>query len=104
MSQACIALVTCPPDAAQTIADHLVAQRLAACVNIVPGLLSVYRWKGQVERDAESLLVIKTDDAHFPALREAVLAVHPYELPEIVQVRIDDGHPPYLSWISESLR
>ena len=68
-------------DDAERVARDLVDRRLAACVNIVPGLTSVYRWKGRVETEGELLLVIKTTRDRFEALREALLSVHPYEVP-----------------------
>ncbi len=101
---AAIAFVTCPADAAEALATALVEHRVAACVSIVPGLRSVYRWKDAVCRDDETLLLIKHPADGFEALRRAVLAQHPYELPEIVAVSLDRGHPPYLDWILASCR
>jgi periplasmic divalent cation tolerance protein len=89
------------PEDAERIAHALVERRLAACVNIVPGLTSVYRWKGQVERDAESLLVIKTRRERIDALKAALTSLHPYEVPELVVLPIEDGHAPYLAWLDE---
>ncbi len=97
-----IALVTCPPDAAQKLAASLVEQRVAACVNIVPQVQSVYRWEGKIMQDTEQLLLIKFAAGDFDRLREAVLKLHPYELPEIIAVNISDGHAPYLDWILAS--
>ncbi|PYQ04179.1 MAG: divalent-cation tolerance protein CutA [Acidobacteria bacterium] len=91
-------------DAAR-IARSLVERRLAACVNVVPGVRSFYRWKGAVvEDDEERLLVIKSRRDRFEALREALLALHPYELPEAIVLPIDAGHAPYLAWLDESVR
>jgi periplasmic divalent cation tolerance protein len=87
---------------AETIARELVQRGLAACVNVVPGLVSIYRWKGQVQREEEWLLLIKTRGERLPALREALVSLHPYELPEMVALPIEDGHPPYLAWIDEN--
>lgn len=84
---------------AERIARELVERRLAACVNVVPGLVSLYRWKGRVERDEERLLLIKTRRARFAALREALLALHPYELPELLALPVAEGHEPYLAWL-----
>jgi periplasmic divalent cation tolerance protein len=89
-------------DAAR-IARALVERRLAACVNIVPGVRSVYRWQGRVEEDEERLLVIKTRRDRFDALREALVALHPYELPEAIVLPIEAGHAPYLAWLDESV-
>ena len=81
------------------IAKALVDQQLAACVNVVPGLTSVYRWQGQTESAQEVLLLIKTRQAVYPELEAALLTLHPYELPEIIAVPIEAGLPAYLSWI-----
>ncbi len=89
---------------AERIARALVEQRLAACVNVVPGVVSVYRWKGAVERDDEWLLVMKTSSQRLEQLREALLALHPYELPELVVLPIVGGHAPYLAWLDDSVR
>jgi periplasmic divalent cation tolerance protein len=97
-----VVLVTCPPDRAQAIADALVEERVAACVNLVPGLQSVYRWKGEVHHDTEALLLVKTTRDRFEALKQAVLKHHPYELPEVIAVPVDRGHTPYLEWVIES--
>lgn len=91
------------PEDADRIARELVEQRLAACVNVVAGVSSLYRWKGKVERDEERLLLIKTRAERFESLREALLALHPYELPELIVLPIEAGHEPYLSWLDESV-
>lgn len=91
---------SCPDtDSAQRIADLLVAERLAACVNILTGLLSTYRWKGEIQHDAECMLLIKTREARFEALREFIRSHHPYELPEIIAVPVVAGLGAYLDWI-----
>jgi len=89
---------------AERIARELVERRLAACVNVVPGVTSVYRWKGKVERDEERLLLIKTTGERLPALRETLIALHPYELPEAIAVPIEGGHQPYLDWLDDSVK
>jgi periplasmic divalent cation tolerance protein len=89
---------------AERIARELVSRGLAACVNLVPGLVSIYRWKGAVEREEERLLVIKTRRDTFAALREALVALHPYELPEVIALPIVEGHAPYLAWLDENSR
>ena len=102
-SNVVVALVTCPPDRAEALASALVEGRHAACVNIVAGVTSMYRSKGEVQKDGESLLMIKTAAAHFDALREAVLKLHPYELPEVIAVSVERGHEPYLDWVLENV-
>jgi periplasmic divalent cation tolerance protein len=97
-----VVLVTCPPDKAQAIAGALVEERVAACVNVVPNLGSVYRWKGAVHNDSEALLIVKSTRDRFEALKQAVLRHHPYELPEVIAVQVDRGHTPYLEWVIES--
>jgi periplasmic divalent cation tolerance protein len=87
---------------AERLARALVERRLAACVNVVPGVVSFYRWKGDVHADDERLLVMKTRADRFPALREALVAMHPYEVPEVLAFRVADGAPAYLRWLDES--
>ena len=83
----------------ERIAEELVERGLAACVNVVRGVVSFYRWKGKLERDEKRLLVIKTTADRFERLRETLVSLHPYELPEVVAVGIEAGHPPYLAWL-----
>ena len=89
---------------AERLARALVDRGLAACVNVLPGVISIYRWKGQVEADAERLLVIKTRAERFEALREAIVSLHPYGVPEVIALAITAGHAPYLAWLDESVR
>jgi periplasmic divalent cation tolerance protein len=92
---------TCPDEAtAQAIAETLVGERLAACANLVPGIRSIYRWEGQIQRDSEVLLLIKTAAGRVPALTDRLRELHPYEIPEIISVPIIEGLPDYLSWIT----
>ena len=84
------------------LATKLVEQRVAACVNILAPCQSVYRWEGKLEEAEEVPLLIKTSAARYAALEEAIRAYHPYELPEIVAVRIDRGLPAYLAWVAAS--
>lgn len=86
----------------ERIATAIVQEGLAACVNVVPGLTSIYRWQGKVENAAECLLVIKTVADRFDALRERIRALHPYELPEVIALPITAGDPAYLNWITEN--
>jgi periplasmic divalent cation tolerance protein len=89
------------PGKATRIARHLVEKGLVACVNIVPELRSVYRWKGEVCDEAERLMIMKTRQELFADVQKAVKALHPYEVPEIIALKIDDGWPDYLRWIDE---
>jgi periplasmic divalent cation tolerance protein len=90
-------------DEAQEIARALVDRRLAACVNIVGPIESIYRWKGLVEDSQEFLMLIKTQSDRFESVREAIRGLHSYETPEVIQLPIEDGLPAYLHWISESI-
>jgi periplasmic divalent cation tolerance protein len=104
MSDYLLALCTCPDEAsAAHVARALVDERLAACVSRVPGLTSTYRWEGKVEEQAEHLLIIKTTTARLPALRERVVALHPYDVPELIALPFADGLPAYLGWLRESV-
>ncbi len=96
-----IALSTCQEMApARAMASEMVEAGLAACVNLVPGALSVYRWEGRIQSDEECLMVIKTTEDAFPGLREWLQHRHPYELPELVAVPVTDGLPAYLAWVA----
>ena len=88
----------------KTLAEALVERRLAACVSVVPRVLSVYRWKGEISRDEECLLVIKTSERLFPTVREAIRELHSYELPEILMLPITNADPGILAWLRESLK
>jgi periplasmic divalent cation tolerance protein len=102
---ALICFCTCPdPATAERIAGTLVGERLAACVNILPGLRSVYRWQGAVESADEVLLLVKTAPDRYPALQRRLPELHPYELPELVAVETGFGLPDYLRWIADETR
>lgn len=103
-------VITNMPDqaGAEAMAQTLITQKLAACVNILAPCLSIYQWhdesgQTQQERSNEIPLLIKTNQAHYPALEAAILAAHPYELPEIISINVDGGLPPYLQWVDTQL-
>lgn len=99
-----LVLCTCPDRAsAQELAERLVDERLAACVNILPQLTSVYRWQGKRETSQELLLLIKSAQDVYPQLEQTIMEYHPYELPEIIAVPITGGLSGYLNWIHDSL-
>lgn len=88
---------------ATLIADTLVEKKLAACVNIIDGINSVYQWQGKIEHDKEILLIIKTRQSLFALVQNAIQELHNYELPEIIAVPIETGEKNYLNWIQSSL-
>jgi len=97
-------ITTCPSmNEAEQLAEKLVAARLAACVNIVPGVVSLYEWQGRMERAQEFILLIKSRTELFAELEKLVQASHSYELPELVAVPIDEGSSAYLNWIDAQL-
>jgi periplasmic divalent cation tolerance protein len=96
-----VVLVTAPPREARRLARALVDRRVAACVNLVPGVRSVYRWKGRVEEARETLLVIKTAASRVPDLLAAVRELHPYDVPEGIALPVVAGLAPYLRWVRE---
>ena len=89
---------------AEKLADALIEARVAACINILAPCLSVYRWKGTVQHDEEHPVLIKTSAARYPVLEQAIRALHPYELPEIVAVPIERGLTAYLDWVAAETR
>ena len=98
-----LVLVSCPAEKDEEIALALIESRLAACVNIIPRMKSIYHWQGKVQQDHESMLLIKCSTDNYPALQERILEIHPYELPEIIAVSISGGLPAYLAWISQPI-
>ena len=104
MTSAVVVLVTAPSaDTAAEIARAVVSEKLAACGNVLPGVRSIYRWKGEVQDDAEVLLLLKTQRKRFPELRDRILALHPYEVPEVIALPIEAGSDAYLDWIAQSM-
>ncbi|RME07444.1 MAG: divalent-cation tolerance protein CutA [Anaerolineae bacterium] len=103
--QACTVLITAPDEqSANALAEALVSERLAACVNILPGLTSVYRWQGEVQREGEILLLAKTQKALLDSgeFVRRVKALHPYEVPEVIALPIVAGAADYLAWVEEN--
>ena len=96
-----VAISTAPDaDTGARIAQALVEERLAACVNVVPGIRSIYRWQGAIEDEQEVLLVIKTHAERMTALAERLCALHPYDVPELLALPVETGLAPYLQWLA----
>jgi len=96
-------VTTANNDEAARIAEALVSERLAACVNIVARIESIYRWEGKVARDTEALMVVKTTDERYPELERRVNELHSYDVPEVAAVRIERGSEGYLSWLRDAV-
>jgi periplasmic divalent cation tolerance protein len=95
-----VVLVTAPSEAlAAALARTLVDEGLIACANLVPGVRSIYRWKGAIWDEGEVLLVLKAPAAGFEALRARIVELHPYETPEVLRLDVAEGHPPYVEWV-----
>jgi len=98
-------LCACPETfSAQQLAKTVLDEQLAACVQMIPGVESMYRWLGVIERSKETLLLLKTSKTCWPALRDRLAELHPYEVPEILAFDIADGLPAYLDWVKSELR
>jgi periplasmic divalent cation tolerance protein len=105
MTEVVLILTTVPDDGAgETLARTLVEERLAACVNVLPPMTSIYRWRGAVEHDSERQLVVKTTRHQIGAVRERIAQLHPYELPELLVLDVIDGSPGYLDWVRTETR
>src|SRR5262249_51280850 len=101
---ALVVFVTAPSEAkAIELGQHLVDERLAACVTVVPGVTSIYRWEGKREQATEALLMIKTRADAYGALERRVLSLHPYSVPEVLALGTDAGAPAYLDWVEDSV-
>jgi periplasmic divalent cation tolerance protein len=97
-------LCSCPDEeTAINIAENIVAQRLAACVNVLPTVYSVFHWQDNVESAKENLVMIKTTAEKYTALENVIMSLHPYEVPEIIAIDISNGLPEYLKWIESSI-
>jgi periplasmic divalent cation tolerance protein len=95
-----VVLCTAPSlEVAEGLAHRLVEERLAACVNLIPSVKSIYRWEGAVHCDGEVLMVMKTQSRLFEVLRDRILSLHPYEVPEVIALDLTAGSAPYLAWI-----
>ncbi len=104
MTDKIVVLTTCETEEqAQTLARHLIEHRLAACVNILPGARSVYRWKDKIEDAAEFVLIVKSRRDVLVKLREAIAHLHSYEIPEVIALPVLDGSDAYLSWLDREL-
>src|SRR5262245_35586645 len=105
MTDARVVLMTAPDRAtAESLAQRLVGERLAACANLVSGLASIYRWEGRVERADEILLILKTEADRIPALIARAAELHPYDVPEILALPVEAGLAAYLSWVRAETR
>jgi len=98
-----VVFITTPLEKGEEIARYLVENKLAACVNIVQKVKSIYWWQGKIEEDAEALLIVKTSTDKIKELITKVKEIHPYTVPEIISLKIEEGNPDYLKWINESL-
>ncbi len=98
-----LAIATAPDaDTARRLGSRLVEQRLAACVNLIPGVQSIYRWQEAIESDTEVVMLIKTHPGAVAAINAVLRNEHPYDVPELITLPIDDGLPDYLAWVAES--
>jgi periplasmic divalent cation tolerance protein len=105
MTDAVVLLVTAPSaEAAAVLARTLVEERLCACGNVVPAVRSIYRWEGKVHDDAEALLVLKTERRLVDAVKARLPEIHPYQVPELLVLPVEDGLAPYLEWVGSVLR
>lgn len=99
-----LVLCTCPDrETAEEIATKLIDAGLAACVNVLPGITSIYRWQGKIERSQEALLLIKTSRSRLDELQQALVALHPYDVPEVIALGVEQGHQPYLEWVEQCM-
>jgi periplasmic divalent cation tolerance protein len=101
MTDSIVVLTTLPnAEAAAEVAKAVVGEKLAACANILPPLRSIYRWKGKVQDESEVLVLLKTRQAQYERLKSRILELHPYDVPEVLAVAVEQGHSAYLDWIA----
>jgi periplasmic divalent cation tolerance protein len=101
MTDAIVVLTTLPSaDAAAELARSVVGEKLAACANILPALRSIYRWQGKIQDDNEVLVLLKTHRRHYERLKARILQLHPYDVPEVIALPVEQGHQAYLDWIA----
>ena len=100
-----LVIVTAPPDAGPTLARTVVEEKLAACVNIIPKIRSIYTWKDKIEDEEEVMMMIKTTDEGVDAVVRRIKSIHPYDVPEIIVVEVNEreGNPDYFSWVCTSV-
>lgn len=102
MDSILVVLCTCPDETvARKLAADLVEKKLAACVNVLPGIRSIYRWQGSVHDESECLMVIKVAKRRYPALEQWLAHHHPYDVPEVIAVPVENGLPAYLEWAAQ---
>ncbi|NVK25674.1 MAG: divalent-cation tolerance protein CutA [Gammaproteobacteria bacterium] len=100
-----LVLNTCPDLAsAHSLAEGLLESNLAACVNLIPNVVSLYKWQGQMEQSAEVQLFIKTSERNWPEIQSYISQNHPYDVPEVIALDVSDGLPAYLSWLNDNLK
>jgi len=105
MTDAMLVLTTLPnSDAAADLAKKVVSEKLAACANVMPAVRSIYRWQGAIQDENEVLVLLKTRQARFDKLKARILELHPYDVPEVIAIPVEQGHGAYLDWIANETR
>lgn len=105
MTDAMLVLTTLPSaEAAAELAKAVVGEKLAACANLLPAVRSIYRWQGRVQDESEVLVLFKTRQEHFERLKARLLELHPYEIPEVLAVPVEQGYQAYLDWLGQETR
>ncbi|HET9753774.1 MAG TPA: divalent-cation tolerance protein CutA [Myxococcales bacterium] len=105
MTDAMLVFTTLPSaEAAAELAKAVVGEKLAACANLLPAVRSIYRWQGRVQDESEVLVLFKTRQEHFERLKARLLELHPYEIPEVLAVPVEQGYQAYLDWLGQETR